>query len=70
MSPAGNGSHSVPASAGGVGMGSSTVGTGGAKGAGREKYGLGRKPEFDQERAENLCGVEEGTFLPHFYNDL
>lgn len=70
MSPAGNGSHSVPASAGGIGTGSSTVGTGGVKGAGKEKYGLGRKPDFDQERAEDLCGVEEGTFLLQFPNDL
>jgi hypothetical protein len=51
-------------------MGSSTVGTGGVKGAGKEKYGLGRKPDFDQERAEDLCGVEEGTFLLQFPNDL
>jgi hypothetical protein len=27
----------------------------------RGKYGLGPKPELDIEKAEELCGLEEGT---------
>jgi hypothetical protein len=27
----------------------------------RGKYGLGTKPELDIEKAEELCGLEEGT---------
>jgi hypothetical protein len=26
----------------------------------RGKYGLGTKPELDTEKAEELCGLEEG----------
>lgn len=29
----------------------------------RGKYGLGKKPEFDMSKAEELCGLEEGQSL-------
>jgi len=31
----------------------------------RGKYGLGVKPELDIEKAEELCGLEEGTYLSY-----
>lgn len=33
---------------------------GGSDGGGSGKYGLGEKPEMDMEKAEELCGIEEG----------
>jgi hypothetical protein len=35
-----------------------------SNGGDKGKYGLGRKPDFDTSKAEELCGLEEGQCMP------